>query len=246
VTSQTFVQVLKLLLSGLTVTLELSALSFVLTILLAAGLSMSAVSQYAVVRWLTRGWIELFRSIPILALLVFFYFGLGPIAADWGVSAFVLAVVALSLSSSAYLAEVYRGAIGSVPRTQWSAASSLGMGHGVTLRRVVVPQVIPPLVPSTLNALISIVKFSSLASLITVSELTLQGTLAVSLTFLPMQVYLLLGVFYAVLIVPMIYISRWVEHWTMRRYGVISARVRPPATDPYALADQLAQAEKAA
>ncbi len=245
-TSQTFVQVLKLLLSGLTVTLELSALSFVLTILLAAGLSMSAVSQYAVVRWLTRGWIELFRSIPILALLVFFYFGLGPIAADWGVSAFVLAVVALSLSSSAYLAEVYRGAIGSVPRTQWSAASSLGMGHGVTLRRVVVPQVIPPLVPSTLNALISIVKFSSLASLITVSELTLQGTLAVSLTFLPMQVYLLLGVFYAVLIVPMIYISRWVEHWTMRRYGVISARVRPPATDPYALADQLAQAEKAA
>jgi ABC-type amino acid transport system permease subunit len=189
-----------------------------------------------------RGWIELFRSIPILALMILLYFGLGPIVAHLGIEAFALAVAALSVSSSAYLAEVYRGAIRSVPQSQWNAAASLGMGHGLALRRIVIPQVIPPLAPSTLNALISVVKFSSLASLITVNELTLAGTMAVSLSFYPMHAYLLLGAFYAATIIPLIYICRWIEHWTKRRYGLISARVRPPANDPYALVDDLEQA----
>ncbi len=241
-----WIEWLKLLLTGLKGTVELSLLSFVFTILLAVVLSVLAVSEIAVVRWLARGWIEVCRSIPILALMIFLYFGLGPIVADYGIEAFSLAVLALSVSSSAYLAEVYRGAISSVPRSQWSAASSLGMPHGLTLRRIIIPQVIPPLVPSTLNALISVVKFSSLASLITVNELTLAGTLAVSLSFYPMQVYLLLGVFYAALIVPLILILRWVERWTKRRYGLVSAHVPPPATDPYAMVDELQHSGSAA
>jgi His/Glu/Gln/Arg/opine family amino acid ABC transporter permease subunit len=208
---------------------------------------MLAVSEFRTVRWLARGWIELFRSIPILALMIFLYFGLGPYVAKIGLGPFTIAVTALSVSSSAYLAEIYRGAIRSVPRAQWNAATSLGMGHRLALRQIIIPQVIPPLVPSTLNALISVVKFSSLASLITVNELTLASTLAVSLSFYPMTVYLLLGVCYAVMIIPLIYFLRWVEHWTKRRYGLVAAQVRPPATDPYALVGDVAgQTGKAA
>lgn len=245
-TSDQLNQVLGFLWPGLWVTIELSAISFVVTVVLAAGLSAAAVSRHAPVRWASRAWIELLRGIPILALMIFFYFGLGPVVAKIGISAFMLAVAALSLSSSAYLAEVYRGAINSVPRAQWAAAESLGMPHGMALRLIIVPQVIPPLVPSTLNALISVIKFSSLASLITVSELTLQATQAVSETFLPMQCYLLLGLFYAAVIVPMIYACKWVEHWTKRRYGLIAAHIPPPATDPYLMADELEQVGRAA
>lgn len=218
---------LELMLGGLVVTLQLSALTTVLTIAIGSLAAIGAVSPRWWVRLLTRIYVDLFRSVPILALMIIFYFGFGPYLRDWNINTFTLALAALSLSSGAYLAEVYRGAIQSVPPSQWRAAASLGLGHGPTLRHVVVPQVIPPLVPATLNAVISIIKNSSLASLITVYELTLSGTMAVSLSFLPMQVYLILGLFYAAIILPLIYLSTRLERWVNRRFGLTSVRIAP-------------------
>lgn len=235
---------LGLFLTGLVATLEITVVTFVLTVIVAWILSILAVSEIRGVRWAARGWIELFRSIPVLALLILLYFGLGGALNAIGVHAFALAVVALVASCSAYLAEVYRGWISSTPPSQWNAAKSLGMSHWETMRSVIIPQILPPLVPSTLNSLISVIKYSSLASLISVAELTLQAQKAVSLSFYPLQAYLLLGAFYAAIIIPLIYIVHWVERMTKRRFGVDGPKAVAPSSDIYALVDDLEQRER--
>lgn len=223
----TVVDWLELMLQGLVVTLQLSAVTTVFTIVLAVLGAIGAVSPRLWVRVLTRVYVDVFRSIPILALMIIFYFGFGPYMSNLGINTFTLAAAALSLSNGAYLAEVYRGAIQSVPRSQWRAAESLGLGHGRVLRYAVIPQIIPPMVPATLNGVIGIIKHSSLASLITVYELTLSATMAVSLSFMPMQVYILLGLFYAAIILPLIFLAGRLERWVSRRYGLVSAEVKP-------------------
>jgi polar amino acid transport system permease protein len=230
-----------LMLRGLVGTLELSLISSVLTIVLGAVLAVLSVSTSIVVRAIARGWIEFFRSIPVLALMILLYFGFGPLAASLGLTAFTLAVTALSLSMSAYQAEVFRGAIRGVPAAQWAAARSLGMSHGQSLRFVIIPQVLAPLIPAVVNVVIGVIKLSSLASLITVSELSLAGTQAVSLSFYPMHVYLLLGLFYAALILPLIYFSRWLERWTQRRFGLVSAAIDRRLIDTYSDAKEEAE-----
>jgi His/Glu/Gln/Arg/opine family amino acid ABC transporter permease subunit len=220
---QVWHQWLELMTKGLWGTLQLSLISSILTILFGAVLAVLAVSPYKIVRGIARGWIEVFRAIPVLAMMILLYFGFGPFAAAFGINAFMIAVVALTLSMSAYQAEIFRGAIRGVPASQWAAASSIGMSHGMTLRRIVVPQVIPPLIPAVVNIVIGVIKLSSLASLITVGELSLSATQAVAISFYPLHVYVLLGCFYAVLILPLIYFSRWLERWTQRRFGLVSA-----------------------
>jgi polar amino acid transport system permease protein len=222
-----------IMLQGLLVTVQLSSLSFVFTILLGSSLALLAVSEILPVRWLARATIDVVRSVPVLALMLFLYFGLGSFSSDVGLSEFVLAVFALSVSSASYLAEVYRGAILGVPSSQWRAATSLGLGHWKTLRFIVIPQVIPPLVPSTLNILISVIKLSALASLITVNELTLAGSMAVSLSFYPLHAYVLLGLMYASIIIPLIYLLRWMERWVRRRYGLVISSTKTGTPKPY-------------
>lgn len=238
---QVWEQWLALMGRGLLGTLQLSLISSLLTILLGAVLAVLAVSQSIVVRGLARAWIEFFRSIPVLALMILLYFGFGPLAASLGLNAFTLAVVALTLSMASYQAEVFRGAIQGVPSTQWSAARSIGMSHGQSLRLIIIPQVLAPLIPAVVNIVIGVIKLSSLASLITVSELSLAGVQSVSISFYPMHVYVLLGLFYAALILPLIYFSRWLERWAQRRFGLVSAAVDRRLLDSYADAKEEAE-----
>lgn len=224
-------QWLDLMLGGLRFTFLLSLISSATTLVFGALLALLAVASSPIVRFIARAWIEVFRSIPLLAMMILFYFGMGPMAAKIGVSAFTIAAITLTLSMSSYVAEVFRGAVRGVSQRQWDAASSLGMGHWQTLRLVIIPQILAPLVPPAVNIVIGVIKFSSLASLITVSELTLAATQAVSISFYPLHVYVLVGLFYAVIIVPLIYFSRWVERWVQRRFGVISAPLKHGLSD---------------
>jgi polar amino acid transport system permease protein len=224
-------QWLELMFVGLEATFQLTLITSVTTLMVGAVLALLAVASSRLVRFMARAWIEIFRSIPLLAMMILLYFGLGPMVATVGVSAFTIAAIALTLSMSSYVAEVFRGAVRGVSKRQWDAASSLGMGHWQTLRLVIIPQIIAPLVPPTVNILIGVIKFSSLASLITVNELTLAATQAVSISFYPLQVYVLVGLFYAAMIVPLIYFSRWVERWVQRRFGLISAPLKRGLSD---------------
>jgi His/Glu/Gln/Arg/opine family amino acid ABC transporter permease subunit len=221
----TLISWLALLAGGLVVTLELTLVAGLLTIALSALLAIASISPWRLVRFAAALYSDLFRSIPLLALIIFFYYGLGHVTAELGIADFWLMAAALTLIESAYLGEVYRGGLLAIPPGQWEAAASLGLGWAATVRLVVLPQALPPAVPSTLNMLIAVIKDSSLASLIAVGEVTLVATTLVSETFEPMQVYLVLALLYLALIVPIALLARWLE----RRLGSpLGAAEDPP------------------
>jgi His/Glu/Gln/Arg/opine family amino acid ABC transporter permease subunit len=197
--------------SGLLVTVELALAATALTVAFSAVLALADISPWRIVRLPALLYADVFRSIPLLALLIFVYYGLGPFASKLGISAFWLAVAGLTISESAYLSEVYRGGLQAIPDGQWDAAASLGLGWFSTARLVVLPQALPPAVPSTMNMAIAILKDSSLASLIAVPEVTLTATFLVSETFRPLQVYAVLALLYLALVVPLTLLAHRVE-----------------------------------
>ncbi|MEV3952075.1 amino acid ABC transporter permease [Streptomyces halstedii] len=220
------------LIRGFETTVILVVISSVITVVAAAVVALGRISTRRSVRLLTRVYVEVFRSIPLPVLLAGLYFGFGPQFENIGVTAFGLAVLGLVLNETAYLAEVYRGLIASVRIGQWRAAASLGLTRWQTLRHVLIPQVTTAAGPQTANGIIYLVKGSALASLITVPELTMYGTRLVVDTFRPLEVYLLIAVFYLLLTVPVAYVTRAM---TGRR-----GRVRPkrgPHTRPDAPRD---------
>jgi His/Glu/Gln/Arg/opine family amino acid ABC transporter permease subunit len=205
------------MLNGLVVTLELSGLSFVIAVCLATLVATCLISPN---RWLARlvgVYVEIFRGIPILVWLMIAYFLVAPAVRGIGISVFMLAVLALALNSAAYQAEVYRAGLLAVPRAQWEAASSIGLGWLGSARRVVLPQAVPAALPTTVNLLIYLIKGSALTSIIAVHELTASATLAVSMTFLPMQTYVVVALMYLIIVIPLTLLAHAIERrigWT--------------------------------
>jgi His/Glu/Gln/Arg/opine family amino acid ABC transporter permease subunit len=191
------------LLPGFIVTMQLTLAAAVLNVIVGFLLAVGTISPAAGVRALAGIYVDVMRSIPLLAMLFFIFYGLGPITARFDVPSFWLAVVAIVLIESAYLAEVYRAGLLSIPASQWEAGRSLGLSWFATLRLVVLPQMLLPAVPSTLLMLAWLIKDTSLASLIAVPEVTLIATSIVAATFLPLQVYVVLAVLYASVILPL-------------------------------------------
>jgi His/Glu/Gln/Arg/opine family amino acid ABC transporter permease subunit len=205
---------------GIVVSLELIGLCFVGTLVLAVVVAVGRISESRVVRLCTAVYVEVFRGVPFLALLIFLYFGLGKFLVALHVKDFWLAFVAISVGESAYLAEIYRGAIRSIGPAQWDAARTQGLTRGQTLRYVVLPQAVPVAIPPTINQLVSTVKVTALASLIAVPELTAAAQNLIAETFRPMPVYLLVAVLYLILTVPLTYLAKWLERMVSRRLGL--------------------------
>lgn len=206
--------------SYLATTIQLSLLGTVGSVVLATGLALARLSSYGPVRAAARIEADLFRSVPLLALLLFLYFAVGPALAFIPDSSFWIAVVALTLSESSYMAEVYRAALEAIPAGQWDAAASIGMSWRETLVNVVIPQAIPAGIPSTVNLVVGTIKDSSLASLIAVNELTMGATILVSNTFLTLPVYLTIALIYLVILLPLSYLAQASEGLVARRMGL--------------------------
>lgn len=211
---------LSVLWTGFLITIQLSALTLVFSVALAGLIAVMSVSPWRPVRALMAMYVDVFRSIPILALAISVYYGLGSTLNALGITPFGTAVVVLTAIESAYLAELYRGALEAIRRPQWDAASSIGLGWATTVRDVILPQALPPAIPITLNMAIAIIKDSSLVSLIAVSEITLVANQLISETFQPVQIYLLVAAFYIALILPMSQVSRRIEALVARRLGL--------------------------
>jgi len=209
--------------SGILVTIELSAVSAALTILFASLLALLRISPFRILRVIARLETDVFRSIPLLALLIFLYYAVAPHLDVFGRSTFWVAVIALTLSESSYLAEIYRAAFEAIPSQQWDAAASLGLNWWQTMRLILFPQAIPAAIPGTVNITIGVIKDSSLTSLIAVPDVTLGATIVVSNTFLPFQVYLVLAGIYFVIVVPLTYLARHSERVLARRISLRAA-----------------------
>ncbi len=160
---------LGLFLAGAAYTLVISLAAFLLAMPIGAGLAIARRYGGAVSRGLARGYVELFRGTPVLLQLYVIYFGLGPYVSLGPITA---AIVGLGLNYAAYEAEVYRGALASIPRGQTEAAKALGLGTWQTLRHILMPQALRAALPAMTNDFVSMLKDSSLVSVISVIELT--------------------------------------------------------------------------
>jgi cystine transport system permease protein len=148
-------------------------------------------------RWLARLldlYVSAFRGTPLLVQVFVIYYGLPSVGLQF--EPLPAGVLALSLNAGAYLAESLRGAIAGVPAGQWAAAASLGMSRVQTLRHIVAPQALRLAVPSLGNTLISLIKDTSLVSVIAVTELMLATKELISTTFQPLPLYLVAAAIY--------------------------------------------------
>ncbi|MDH5338461.1 MAG: amino acid ABC transporter permease [Rubrivivax sp.] len=150
------------------------------------------------------GYVQLFQGTPLLMQLFLAYFGLGLLGVD--VSPWVAAGVALTLYTSAFLAEIWRGCVDAIPKGQWEAADSLALSFGEKLRHVVGPQALRIAVAPTVGFLVQVIKGTALASVIGFVELTKAGTMITNATFMPFTVYACVALMYFALCWP---ISAW-------------------------------------
>jgi polar amino acid transport system substrate-binding protein len=166
----------------------------------AAGLTLAIVRRTGgrLARAAVTAYVELFRGTPVLLQLYVIYYGLAPVVA---LDAFTAAVVGLGLNYAAYEAELYRAGFESVPHGQTEAALALGMSHGQTLQRIVLPQALRTALPGVTNDFIALLKDSSLVSVITVVELTKQMTI----TAVDLRSWLLPGLLCAALYLGLSY-----------------------------------------
>lgn len=189
-------------------TLRMTAFAF----LLAAGFGLAlAILRLAggVAGRLAFLYIEIVRGMPALTLLFLIYFGLAP--AGIVLNSFVAAVVALGLNGAAYLAEVYRAGIQAVDSGQREAAQMLGLRRPQVMREVILPQAVPIVLPPMGNYLVSLLKDTSIASLISAPELMLRSRDLAGTYYLPMEYYLLAGAMYLIMAWPMMHGVRRLE-----------------------------------
>ncbi len=179
---------LPLLKAGITVTVPLAIISFILGIVLALATALARISGVRVFEGIARFYVWIIRGTPLLVQLFIIFYGLP--AAGIIIDAWPGAIIGFSLNVGAYASETIRAAILSIPKGQWEAAYSVGMSYPQVLRRIVLPQAARVSVPSLANSFISLVKDTSLAAAITLTEMFQVGQRITAATYEPLWLYI--------------------------------------------------------
>jgi His/Glu/Gln/Arg/opine family amino acid ABC transporter permease subunit len=213
------------LISGFRFTIELSIAGFALGVVIGLVLALLGRSQNPIVQALIRGYLSLLRAIPTFVLLLWIYYALPVILQSLhpdiaalpilstlsNLSARTAAVVTLALSSGAFLSEIFRAGIESVPKGHVEAALALGMTQSQTMRRIVLPQALRRMLPPTASQFVQTVKDSALASTIGFRELTRRASELQNITFRPLELYTFLALEYLIIILALSYLVRQME-----------------------------------
>lgn len=212
------IDVAKQLASGVPLTLQLAAISIVLGFCLAAGISAAASSRWRVPRWIAALHVELFRGTPLLVQIFLIYYGLGQIpelraSFLWVFlsQAYWCAILALSLNTSAYGAEIVRGALAAVPEQDVEAARALGMSGFLLRRRIIWPIALRHGLANYGSEAILMLKATSLASVITLMEVTGIARKLISASYRAFEIFIVSGAVYLALTFLLTVILHWVE-----------------------------------
>lgn len=209
----------KFLVSGMGDTILISVIAAAISIVL--GLIVALPGQSANRGWriVNRVYVELVRSVPLLPMLFWVFYGLPIIFKSMGlnipIDPFWGAIITLAVSDSAFTAEIYRSGIQSIAKGQKEAAQTIGLNYAQTMRYVILPQAIRRILPPLANQFIYIVKMSAFASVIGMQELTRRANELVVTEYRPLEIYSLLIVEYLVLVLIISAGVRWLE----RRMG---------------------------
>lgn len=190
-------------------TLVLTLIATALGGLLALGLSIARVSSNVVFREMARAYISTIQGIPVLMVLFLSYYGLAQ--SGFELPPIIAASMALSIYASAYLGDIWRGAIQSVHKQQWEASASLALTKMQQYRYVILPQSVKIALPPTVGFLVQLVKNTSIVSIVSVIELTRAGQLVNNVTFEPFLVFMIVALLYLAICYPMSRLSRYLE-----------------------------------
>lgn len=197
------------LVEGLVVTVQLSAISLVFTLLIGVITALLRRSHSVVGQVLAKGYVGLIRNTPLLVQIYLLYFVLGPVI---GLERFASAVLALALFQGAYTAEIFRAGFNNLAKGQFEAAQSLGLSKYASYRYVILPQVLTKILPPLTNEVVSLVKNSSIVSVMAIFDLTTQGRNIVSETAMPFEIWFTVAAMYLLLTMVLSAIAAWLEH----------------------------------
>lgn len=198
-----------LLLKGLLVTVEVSAITLVLATIAGTFLAMARLSRRAPLRIASGVYVWIMRGTPLLLVLFFIYYAAPSIGIR--LPAFVAATIGMTLNSAAYKTEIIRSGIEAIPRTQTESALAVGMSYGQTMRRIVLPQAVRIVIPPYINNAILLVKNSALVSVITVPDLMLNAQQVVSSTYRAVEILSTAGVLYLLVTSALMLAQRYSE-----------------------------------
>jgi polar amino acid transport system permease protein len=214
-----FLLYLPTLLNGARLTILLSLATFCLAVVIALLVALGRLSRFRLLRAVLTAYVEFIRGTPGLVQIYYIFYVL-PV---WGLTldAALAGILGLGLNYGAYLSEVFRSGIRSVPPTQREAATTIGLSHFQTLRFVILPQAFRNVLPPTANYFLSLFKDTSLLSVITLQELTFSGMLLISTTFNSFVILTEIAIIYFIMCYPIALLSTYLEYRLHRR-------TRPP------------------
>lgn len=201
---------LKFLIAGFADTISVSLISMLFAMTIGLIVALPALSSSKPLNALNRIYVEVVRSIPVLVLLLWVYYGM-PTLLDISLNHFWAGVIALTIAESAFMAEVFRGGIQAIARGQHEAAESLGLNYWQKMRLVILPQAFRQILPPLGNQFVYILKMSSLVSVIGLSDLTRRANELVVNEYLPLEIYTFLVIEYLMLILCVSQAVRWLE-----------------------------------
>lgn len=190
-------------------TVLLSLLAFVGGGVLGLVLALGRMSQHKVLRWLSSAYIQIVQGTPLLVVLFLSYYGLSIMG--FNIEAIVAAGLSLTVYTAAFLGEIWRGCIASVPKTQWEASNCLGLNRFQQYRMVILPQAIRIAVPPTVGFMVQIVKNTSITSIIGFVELARAGQIINNSTFQPFLTFCFVAAIYFAMCYPLSLASRHLE-----------------------------------
>ncbi|MGP1909794.1 amino acid ABC transporter permease [Metabacillus sp. JX24] len=175
-------------------TLPLTLITFTVGLVLAVLTALARISTVKPLQWIARFYVSIIRGTPLLVQLFIIFYGLPSIGVT--ISPFISAIIGFSLNVGAYASEIMRAAILSTPKGQWEAGYSIGMSYSQTLKRIVLPQAARVSIPPLSNTFISLVKDTSLASLILVTEMFRKAQEIASTNYEFLLMYSMAGLLY--------------------------------------------------
>jgi polar amino acid transport system permease protein len=208
---------------GISITIVTTLVSFVLMIFLGLLGGLGRNSKNRLVNGIASLYVEIIRGIPLLVQLIFWYYAfpalvqnLGrqlhiPALTEFQAAALPMAILGLTICYGAYMSEIFRAGIQSIPKGQIEAARSLGMSNGQTMQHVVLPQAVRVILPPVGNEFVSLLKDSSLVSVVAVTDMTRRGQEFMGATFITLQTWAMVALLYLVMTLFSARIVAWIE-----------------------------------
>jgi polar amino acid transport system permease protein len=214
------------LLSGLGITLQIAAITIILSMLLAVPLAVARMSNIEIIRWVAQIYIEIFRCTPLLVQLFWIYYAL-PALTGITIPGYASAVIALTANLTAFMAECYRSGFQAVPVEQIEAGKMLRLSRLQQLRYIIVPQALRQQIPVILSLNISMFKDTALVSTIAVPDLMFRANTAATETYRALEFFTTAAVVYFVIAFPASLLTSYLE-----RRGQLARAGRTPVAKP--------------